>query len=467
MKIKINWFKTCLFCIAFFSISHLNSQEIPNEFQDNSTQKVLIDAGINWEENSLFGPIRFQSIQENQSIKFQNNDLLNIQTRVGIHSLNNSMAIYGFGHLSYKKYFYAYLYPRIVNDPDAFIRYSGIARDITRGGFSSGETDLSGIGFQNDWLSLQLGRGRENWGAGNHIQLALSENSPAYDYGMLGMDFNKLRVKYIHGFLETDESQINRYITARGVEWTNKKSLLIGLSETVIYSGENRSLDVGYFNPISTHLEIELNDRLNRVGTGNSNGVWQLSIDWLPMENLRVSGNILYDEFTLDKIQFEEGKENGKAYSARIAYSPVRSDNTILTLFSSVIHVGTPTFRHGSGFNNFVQRNNPLGWKYGSDGQEINFGISYHKIPDLIAQLSFGMRELGEESIINRPYDAYFDYLKGPFPSGEVKSINFIHSNIKWWWKPYMMVLGDIEWESENLALTIGLNIYWPKSFSL
>ena len=51
---------------------------------------------------------------------------------------------------------------------------------------------------------------------------------------------------------------INRYITARGFEWTNKKSLIIGFSETVIYSGENRQFDIGYFNPISSHLEIEL-----------------------------------------------------------------------------------------------------------------------------------------------------------------------------------------------------------------
>ena len=37
---------------------------------------------------------------------------------------------------------------------------------------------------------------------------------------------------------------------------------MIGLSETVVYSGENRSFDLGYLNPISSHLEIELNNRL-------------------------------------------------------------------------------------------------------------------------------------------------------------------------------------------------------------
>jgi hypothetical protein len=272
---------------------------------------------------------------------------LNIRTRTGIFTKNRAIAFYGFGHFSFKKHYYGYLYPRIVNDTTAFIRYSGTPQDIARGGFNSGETDLSGIGFQNDWLTLQLGRGRESWGAGNEIQLALSENSPAYDYGLLGLDFGKLRVKYIHGFLESTENDINRYITARGIEWTNRKSLVMGLSETVIYSGEDRPLDIGYINPISTHLEVELNERLNTSGANNANGVWQISGDWLLNQKLRISGNYLFDEFVLDQVEFDNGKEHGKAYSGRISYTPIMTGTSLLTTYFSFLTVGTPTFRHG------------------------------------------------------------------------------------------------------------------------
>ncbi|SVD52288.1 uncharacterized protein METZ01_LOCUS405142, partial [marine metagenome] len=228
-------FKQPFLFIGLISLTF--SQEIPNEFLEFQVQKLLTDAGQNWETNTLFGLPRFQSNSKTNIENSINSNSLNIRTRTGIFTKNGAIALYGFGHFSFKKHYYGYLYPRIVNDSLAFIRYSGVPRDITRGGFNSGETDLSGIGFQNDWLTLQLGRGRESWGAGNEIQLALNENSPAYDYGLLGLDFGKLRVKYIHGFLESTENDINRYITARGIEWTNRKSLLIGLSETVIYSG--------------------------------------------------------------------------------------------------------------------------------------------------------------------------------------------------------------------------------------
>jgi hypothetical protein len=444
------------------------SQEIPNEFIQFQGQKLLYDAGQNWETNTTFGLPRFQSVSKAKPENIIKFDSLNIRTRTGIYTQNGAIALYGFGHFSFKKHYYGYLYPRIVDDPDAFIRYSGTPRDITRGGFNSGETDLSGIGFQNDWLTLQLGRGRESWGAGNEIQLPLSENSPAYDYSMLGLDFGRLRAKYIHGFLESTENGINRYITARGIEWTNRKSLVIGLSETVIYSGEDRPLDIGYMNPISTHLEVELNERLNTSGTSNANGVWQISGDWLINRKLRISGNYLFDEFILDKIEFEEGKENGKAYSGRISYTPIITETSLLTTYFSLLTVGTPTFRHGNGMNNFIQRSKPLGWQYGSDGQELIFGLNYFNRTNLIVQFEAGQRNNGEESITSRSYDPYADYLAGRFPSGSVKESLFISSKLQWWWKPNIQISGSVEWDNnESLQSFIGINIYFPRNFTL
>ena len=81
--------------------------------------------------------------------------------------------------------------------------------------------------------------GEESLGAGNDIQLGLSEKSNSYDYGMLDLDFGNLRVRYFNGYLETDSLFINRYITGRGIEWNNKKTSFC-LSEVVIYSGKNR-----------------------------------------------------------------------------------------------------------------------------------------------------------------------------------------------------------------------------------
>ena len=399
------------------------------------------------------------------------NDSLWFRMRAGVLAQNNDVALYGFANFKYKTHFYGYLYPRIVNRSNVFPRYTGKPRNISRFGLNSGETDLSGIGFENDWLLFQLGRGRQSWGAGNDIQMALSENSPAYDYGMLSLDFGKIRVRYIHGFLESDSLSNNRYITGRGIEFSNRRSLVFGLSEIVVYSGKNRPFDLAYLNPISTHLEIELNDRQNQLGTDSGNGVWQGSIDWMTNSDIRLSGNLLFDEFVLDDVEKDSGKVHGMGWSVRAAWTPIK-EKEMITIFGSWIHIGSHTFRHEVGYNNFVLRNKPLGWQYGSDGEEIKIGLNYFNFDNLICELGIGIRQIGSNSIKDTPYEPYYTYKAGPFPSGEVNESAFFSGRIQWWWQPHVSIMSEIKWRSSNiegekLSVKIGFDIYYPKSFNI
>ena len=94
-----------------------------------------------------------------------------------------------------------------------------------------------------------------------------------YDY-FYWDHYGKLRVRYIHGFLENVKTNINRYITARGFEWTNRRSFIIGFLKP-LYIRERIDQLIYYLNPISSHLEIDLNNRLNIIGNQNSNAAWQ------------------------------------------------------------------------------------------------------------------------------------------------------------------------------------------------
>ena len=88
---------------------------------------------------------------------------------------------------------FMYLYPRIVTDIESFPRYTGLAKDRSRVGFISGETDLSGISYNNGPFYFHLGRGRESFGAGEDVQLVLSHNAPSYDYFKFMYRQNKFR----------------------------------------------------------------------------------------------------------------------------------------------------------------------------------------------------------------------------------------------------------------------------------
>jgi len=387
--------------IFFFHSSIILAQSIPESQFSYQLKRVGYDAGMDWESLTIFTPIRF-NVKSKEELK-KLHSFTNVNRHIGFHTINDIHSLYGFGRVQYKNHYYAYVYPKISNN-----QYE----------------NNSGLGFENTWVLLQISSGKESWGAGNDIQLALSDNSDNYDYLLIGSDYGKLRVRYLHGFLETLSENFNRYITARGIEWTNKKSFVIGLSETVIYSGKNRAFDIGYLNPISSHLEIELNDRLNIVGNQNSNAVWQIHFDYFFQKKYRISGNYLYDELVLDK-NIEINKENGKAFSFRIAYSPILKNNHFFTLHCSFVHIGTPTFRHKNGTNNFVQNNKPLGWYRGSDSQELSVGVNYLNNEDFLISLSTGFYQIGEETITSRVYEPYKDYLKGSFPSGQVDKSNY------------------------------------------
>jgi hypothetical protein len=144
--------------------------------------------------------------------------------------------------------------------------------------------------------------------------------------------------------------------------------------------------------------------------------------------------NYLYDEFVLDS-DIQVGKEHGKALAIRLAYTPIFTKKYLLILHSSLTYVGTPTFRHAVGTNNFVQSGKPLGWIRGSDGQEFCIGMNYFNNKNLLISFSSSFFQNGEETITNRIFEPYEDYLEGPFPSGKVTKGNDVKINIIYWWR--------------------------------
>ena len=320
----------------------------------------------------------------------------------------------------------------------------------------------SGIGFQKDWVNIRIGRGSENWGAGRDINLALNYTSEPYDYFSLSSNYGKMRVNYIHGTLQktSASAKFNRYINVRGFEWNNNKNVNIALSETIIYSGENRPLDPSYLNPISSHLEIELNERSNFKDYDNANAVWQLHFDFLLNDYNRIAFNYLIDEFVFDQ-DIEIGKEHGAAYSAEISKTKFYKKNNLLSVALSTVFVGTPTFRHGNGQNNFINNYKPLGWQYGSDGREFRAVIELLSRDRYFLRFDLSNVILGEESTLNNPYKEYKDYQSGKFPHGEILRFYTANTVIDYMFSPRIqfsisLMLTSIK---NNFDLEAGLGI--------
>lgn len=407
-----------IFISFLTSKKYFLAQSIPKSLLDHGLYNLSFDIGENWDKNSIFGnEISFETIKSYSNI-------INLNIR-GKH-ISSSGLIY----LRLKNKYFSYAEYSFTNNhfqPLIEFKNTKIKNEDL---IYQSRIDESGFGFKNDWLMLQIKKGMENWGAGNDIELGLSNNSLPYDYFLLSSNYGKINVRYFHGYLESLEDNINRFITGRGLGWSNNKNIIIGMSETVIYSGEDRALDFGYLNPMSSHLEIELNSRLQRIGNKSANAVWQFHSDFFMKNIFRLSLNILIDEFVLDP-DIEIGKEHGRAFSSRLSRKIINRENKAIVMYLKYIYVGTPTFRHQFGTNNFVNKNYPIGWYGGSDAEDYSIGLCISDKENYFWEINSGAQLTGEENIHNNPYARYKDYLKGNFPSGEIEKNMYVFSSFK------------------------------------
>ena len=436
-----------LFLLSSF-ISFTFSQIVPNDLFQPKLNRIMNDTYENWETLSFFNNYDIYN-EQNKNLKIST-----LRHSLSLQSSNNNFSVLSFNQIV-KNSFFGYSYISISNKNVFMIPNHQESENINfKNNSNIFNTISSGFGYKNDWAMLKISKGRENWGAGEHIQLALSNSAEPYNYLTLGSNYRSVRVKYIHGFLESLSDSLNRFITSRGIEWTNKKSLIIGLSETVVYSGIGRSIDLGYFNPISSHTEVELNNRLNVIGDGNSNAVWQFHMDALIKKRYRISLNYLIDEFVFDPDQ-QIGKEHGLAYSLRISKNIRNNKDEFFTIYGKMVRVGTPTFRHGNGGNNFINKIYPLGWLRGSDSEEFSIGINFSDKTSLLYNLNSGITHSGDENIRFRPLDRYKDYQKGSYPSGNVKKIMFLNTSINWYLNKFLstMILLNINDNKSSLFL--------------
>ena len=415
--------------------SNIDGHEIPDTFFNNIIKEAKFDAGLDWENNSLFYGYRYNF------------------SDLGItHNLENS--IFGVRSSKEQSLFYNYNTFKLKSNFNIYLNYF-ISDEIKLVGVEEKKIfsfeSITGLKFSNKWLHLSYGKGTQGWGTNYDITLGVNQDSEPYDYGALGLDFGYLKVNYFHGFLEQDTASNNRFITGRGLELTNNKSAIIGISEIVIYSGNNRSIDFSYFNPISTHLEIELNERTNLLGSGSGNGIWQLYLDFLIASNIRVSGNYLIDEFILDQEQInDDNKASGRAYSFKIVYSPKISSNQILSFYFSKVKIGTYTFRHQSGSNNFVQSDKPLGSILGSDCIENKAGIRYMISEKFLTTFNLGQLMIGENNINKTPNTPYTDYTVVPFPSGNYQKVVFLSQKFQFQFKTIYSLTFEIRHENRS-----------------
>ena len=443
-------------------------KKFPKIFFEYSLLKIYNNSISKNHQNNFFGPLRlpYHELEGVADSILSKSNLLSMGKgglyRIGFDINNAATKVYAYYRFIFQENYYFYFYPRIVTNSNSFDNFSGIPLENKRLGFNSGEVDISGIGYKNDWIFIQLGRGRQAWGFGDDIQLGLSQNSNNYDHFVMEFNHRNFTSRYFHGYLETLQDNINRFIVGKGIKY-EMKNMQLGFAEIIVYSGENRSLDFSYFNPLASHIEIEYNNRHGGYNKNSGNAIWQFSADYFSNYKFRISSNFIIDELTLDESEDGSRASHRFAFSTKGIYNFNLNDN-ILNIHLSFLFSSKNAFRHQEGSNNFIQRGKPLGSVYGSDFTNYNILFEYYNKNNVAAEIKVGRYIQGQSSIIMNPY--MNDYSK-PKNLQDIDE-NFMSLKVNWYLKSNISIYNKMQIiydknEVSNVKFQIGLNLFIQK----
>jgi hypothetical protein len=467
---------------AAFSIP-LPAQPLSSDLWLVRNHQWLLDLGIGWETQTLFQPYQGgQAQQYYQKAKYtpqfwparelteywkqvsrkekDNPDGLSTQNWFGFlgqisgaqpdSAKNDFGSTYWMGQVNFR-HFFAEWYLRAASRPSALGHFTGHARDIKRFGLNCAEFDQASVGFQNAWLTLSYGRGRQAWGPFGSENLVLSSQSAAYDHISALFRYKKITGAFFTGFLESESvpnSSViqNRYIAGHGIEYSNRKNLCVALGEVTVYSGPNRRFDWAYLNPLAPHLEIELNDRENLPYdvSNRSNGVWFASLDGMLPQRVRISATYLIDEFQFDKKDREKGRPNATAMRIRLSKGAFYRRSSF-TIWTSYERVGTYTFRHESAYSGFVSRNLPLGTPLGSDFDAWQIGMNAILPFSVQFQGMYTISRQGQNNLLDSLYVPYKHFIAVDFPSGNLKKIRTLALKLLYSFYPNLELEANVE----------------------
>ena len=177
----MNSFRNILLLVLLFTFSIPNfavAQTYPQDLDYSLRTEALLDAGIIWNINSLFHPLKYylpdsaankaglgayQWLQ-NYLIEYSEKTNQPVDTsRIGLNVLlasgigmnyqagaarsfdNVAFQPYIWMQAKFRNHWYSYLYIRATNEKESLPHFTGVPRDISRLGMNTGEIDQSVI----------------------------------------------------------------------------------------------------------------------------------------------------------------------------------------------------------------------------------------------------------------------------------------------------------------------------------
>ena len=171
----------------------------------------------------------------------------------------------------------------------------------------SGRIANSFLRYENNLINIQFGRSPVWWGQAWESSIIQSGHFPAYDHLSARLNIGNFQMELLSGQLSSEyisNTRIKRYIAGHRINWFSKDShWIVSLGEQIIYTGEDRSLELFYLNPAIPYFITALEGD-ETTAPDNDNSIIFINGRYLFKPNLSAYFEFIIDEYQVDKNTF-------------------------------------------------------------------------------------------------------------------------------------------------------------------
>jgi hypothetical protein len=295
----------------------------------------------------------------------------------------------------------------------------------------TGYMEQAYLRYSSDYFQLTLGRDFLKWGAGKTGRLLLSDNAQPMDFLSLGfrykgLSFSSIAADLDQWLLSDSLAQrygvpiANRFLSAHRLTINFKNKLYLGFTEALLYGGPNSSWELKYHNPL-----LYYHGELLNGGGYDGNGLLAVDFDWYPGKNWEFYGEILVDDFQLEKTSPGDLEPNEIGMIFGFQHSQVFGlDGSWLGL--EYVRIANRTYNSGYEWEKFVLFNRPIGYSLGNNFDRWHLTANYFPKKGLRVGMVFDYIRKGEGSILDSWDTPWVNYTVAegynePFPYGIVE----------------------------------------------
>ena len=322
----------------------------------------------------------------------------------------------------------------------------------------AGYTEQAYLRYTGEYFDLTLGRDFMNWGSGKTGKLLFSNSAQPLDRLEISLKYKGLRFTSFAANLDQWQlsdslarkhqvGKANRYLSGHRLTLNFRNRFYLGMTEALLYGGPNSTWELKYHNPL-----LYYHGELLNGGGFNGNGFLYLDFDWYPGRNWELYGEILIDDFQVEKTVPGDLEPD----EIGIIFGVQRTDffglpGSLLGL--EYVRVANRTYNSSFEWEKFVYFNRPLGYYLGNNFDRWNLVATYFPINKLQVGFGFDYIRQGTGSILNpwdTPWESYSvsEGYHEPFPYGQVERSWIANMNLTFHVRTNAIVESEIRYQN-------------------